>query len=69
MSENQKTRWIIRGTGHWIMIAAVWILTLLAGDRLMQAVRGEESWLEAIGGIAFSFFFGLVALRAKRGQD
>lgn len=51
------------------MIAAVWILTLFAGDGFMQAVRGETSWLEAIGGIAFSIFFGLVALRTKRGQD
>ena len=69
MSEDAKTRWIIRGTGHWIMITSVWVLTFLAGDRFMQAVRGEKSWFEGISGIALSIFFGLVALRAKRNRD
>lgn len=69
MTEGSQVRWVIRGTGHWIMIASVWVLTFFAGDRFMQAVRGETSWLEGISGIALSIFFGLVALRAKRTKD
>lgn len=69
MTKGSEGRWIIRGTGYWIMIIAVWCLTFLAGDRFMQAVRGETNWYEGISGIALSIFFGLVALRVKRTKD
>jgi hypothetical protein len=69
MAEGPKTRWLIQGKGHWIMIASVWVLTFFAGDRFMQAVRGETSWPEGISSISLSLFFGLIALRAKRTKD
>ena len=69
MAESPKTRWVIQGTGHWIMIAAVWGLTFLAGDKFMQAVRGETSWAVGISLIPVSIISGIAALRAKRTKD
>ena len=69
MTESPQGRWIIRGTGHWLMIAAVWGLAFLAGDRFMQAVRGETSWLVGISIIPVSIISGIAALRTKRTKD
>ena len=69
MAEATKARWLIQGTGHWIMVVMAWFLTLLAGDRFMDAIRGEANWLSGIGAITLSVVAWVASLRAKRGQD
>jgi hypothetical protein len=65
MTETAKTRWLVQGTGHWIMVVAVWMMTLAAGMKLADAGAG---WLERLWLTAFSAFFWVVALRTKRSQ-
>ena len=65
MAEDAKSRWLIRGTGHWIMVVAVWVLTLGAGIQLADADAG---WLSKLSLTPVSAFFWLVALRSKRRQ-
>ena len=69
MAEGAKTQWLIRGTGHWIMAVVAWFITLLAGDRLMDAIRGERDWFTGILSALASAVFWIATLRGKRGQD
>jgi hypothetical protein len=69
VAEGQKTRWVIKGKGHWIMAAAAFLITLFSGHEFVEAIRGETSWLVGIGSFLFCAFFWLLSLRAKPIKD
>jgi len=68
MADGAKARWLIRGTGHWVMTVMAWLLTLLAGNFLMKAIRGEGDWVFAVPNVIMSVLIWIVVLRRKQGQ-
>ena len=68
MAESPKPRWIIQGTGHWIMAASAWLLAFFAGFQI-AAHRDDKGLLIELTAIPFSLFIWLLSLRAKRTKN
>jgi hypothetical protein len=51
------------------MTVLAWLLTLLAGDNLLNSIRGEGNWPYAIPYVIMSVLVWIVVLRRKQGQD
>ena len=67
MGEPKTTRWLITGRGHWLMVVAAWIMSIVAGIRIEEATKDAE-WISPSVAVLASLVFWAAALRVKDRQ-